>query len=494
MWLPRPRRFAPSTARTSAGTNCRRFSPTEVACAIRARSPSAGSHSFQPSSRIACKKASDRRRVSRCVCTRSSPPNPTACLISYFTNWCWSTTVISRRRMMRRHSAPAFSASRAMNTTNRSARWPTNFPATRRPVHSESRAASDRVRLAKVLLTAKQPAFAAALVLLELLCAGCRRKAELSPGEQPPVARVRVQAVASRKHLATEEVVGTVRAKLHAAIEAKVSGRIERMLLAPGQVVKAGDLLAQLDAREIQARLDQALALRDQYGRDTDRLRSLAAQKSVSRQEFETVESHYRVAMATVAEIETMLGYTRIVAPFDGIVTRKLADVGDLASPGRTLLEIDDLKALRLEADVPEALIKCVQLGAKLEVRVTAQDAPIPSVVSEVAPVADPASRTFMVKLDLPASTDVRAGQFARVSVPVGEEQALRVPTSAVVQRGQMELAFVVVNSQAQLRLVKTGKRLGDEVEIVSGVSAGEQVIVDGSGQLRDGQPVEVTP
>jgi RND family efflux transporter MFP subunit len=329
------------------------------------------------------------------------------------------------------------------------------------------------------------------LVQAALWQTGCHRKTESSSQEVLPTVQVRVQTVEAKPHVATEEVVGTVRAKLHAALEAKVSGRLESMLVTPGQSVKAGELLAQLDAREIQARLDQALALREQSGRDTERLRGLLAQKAVSRQEFETVESRYRVAAALVTEAETMLGYTKIVAPFDGVVTRKLADVGDLATPGRPLLELDNPKALRLEADVPEALIKRVQLGATLGVRAAAEDGNITGVVGEIAPVADSASRTFSVKLDLPLNAGLRAGQFARVTIPIGETRALLVPASAVVQRGQMELVFVVVNRQAQLRLVKTGKRIGDTVELVSGVSAGEQVVVEDASRLRDGQPLE---
>ena len=110
------------------------------------------------------------------------------------------------------------------------------------------------------------------------------------------------------------------------------------------------------------------------------------------------------------------------------------------------------------------------------------------------APAADPASRTFNVKLDLPADAGLRAGQFARLTVSVGDSRALRAPASAVTQRGQMELIFVVAEHGAQLRLVKTGKRIGDEVEIFSGLSAGEHVVVEGASQLRDGQPVEVKP
>jgi RND family efflux transporter MFP subunit len=307
-----------------------------------------------------------------------------------------------------------------------------------------------------------------------------------------PALAVRVQIVQPQPHLATEDVGGTVRARLRATVEAKLSGRIEKMLVAPGQTVKAGELLVQLDAREIQARLDQAITLREQLSRDTERLRRLLTNNAVSRQEFETVESRHRVAVAAVTEAETMLGYARVTAPFAAVVTRKLADVGDLAAPGKPLVELEGLSALRLEADVPEALISQVRIGDKLAVRFAASVAGLEGVVSEVAPAADPASRTFLVKLDLPSATTLRSGQFARVAVPVGETSALRVPVGSVVQRGQMELVFVETNRVAQLRLVKTGKRVGDEVELVSGVEAGESVVTEGAAQLRDGQPVEV--
>lgn len=332
-------------------------------------------------------------------------------------------------------------------------------------------------------------------MLAALLAAGCHKKPDApKPATDLPIVAVRVRAVENKSHLATEDVVGTVQAKLRAVIEAKLSGRIERMLVAPGQSVQAGEWLIQLDAREIQARLDQALATREQSARDTERLRRLLAENAVSRQEFETVESRHRVAVAAVTEAETTLGHAKIVAPFKGVITRKLADVGDLASPGRALLEMDDPTALRLEAGVPEALIKRVQLGAKLNVRAAVEDAPMPAAVSEIAPAADSGSRTFTIKLDLPANSELRAGQFARVTIPLAESKTLLAPASAVVQRGQMELVFVVVNKRAQLRLVKTGKRVGEDIEIVSGVSTGETVVIQGAEQLRDGQPVEVQP
>ena len=206
------------------------------------------------------------------------------------------------------------------------------------------------------------------------------------------------------------------------------------------------------------------------------------------------VQARASVAEGAAREMETMLGYTKVVAPFDGIVTRKLADVGDLATPGKPIIEMEDPRALRFEADVPEALIGNIKLGAKLPVRVAEGAAPIEGTVVEVAPVADDASRTFLVKLDLPPAEGVRSGQFGRVLVPTGEAKSIRVPAAAVVTRGQMECVFVVVSDRAQLRIVRTGKHAGGEVEILAGLSAGERVVSAGAESLRDGQPVAIKP
>ncbi len=315
------------------------------------------------------------------------------------------------------------------------------------------------------------------------------------PGGQAvegPAVPVRVQPVESLPRLATEDVVGTIRPKLRAVIEAKVSGRIEQMRVVPGQRVKAGELLVQLDAREIQARHDQAQALREEARREFKRREILLKDKLISQAEFDAADAQLRVAEAAVQEAETLLGYIRVVAPFDGVITSKRADVGDLAAPGRPLVELEDPRTLRLEADVPEALMDRISLGDKLAVRVPAIDAQLEGTVSEIAPVADPNSRTFPVTLDLPPHAGLRSGQFGRLAVPVAEVRAIRVPTRAVIVRGQMEIAFVVVDGKAQLRLVKTGKQLKTEVEIVSGLNPGETLVVEAGDPLTDGQPVQV--
>ncbi len=328
---------------------------------------------------------------------------------------------------------------------------------------------------------------------LVLLAAGCHRH-EPSPAAKTPLAAapVKVQTVQSLRRAATEEVVGTVRPRLSALLSTKLSGTIGQMLAVPGQAVKAGQLLVEIDSREIQARLEQATATRDQTQKDLQRFKTLLAQNALTQQEFDAAQSRARVAEAAVKEAETMLTYTRVVAPFDGVVTAKRAEAGDLSTPGLTLVEVEDPRTLRLEADVPEGLVGSLQPQQKLTVRVPAAQAIMEGLVGEIAPAADPLSRTVRVKLDLPETRGVRSGQFGRVAVPVAEVNAIRVPAGAVVVRGQMELAFVVDHERAQMRLVKTGKHLGQEVEVVSGLNSGEQIVVEGAGQLSDGQPVEV--
>lgn len=328
--------------------------------------------------------------------------------------------------------------------------------------------------------------------LLAGLATGCGKQQKVQERPALPTALVRVAPAGSGTHTAFEEVVGSVRAKQRATVEAKVSGRIARLNATLGKTVTAGEVVCELDVREIKARLDQAVAQSQQAARDLERFSNLLKQEAVTRAEYDATEARSRIAAAAVAEAETMLGYAQVTAPFAGVVTRKLADVGELAAPGRPLLEIENPADLRVEVDVPEALLRRVNLGAKLQVRYDETIKPVEAIVSEIAPGADQNSRTYRVKLDLPTDSSLRSGQFVRVAIPLGETTSVVVPTSAVLTRGQLELAFVVTNNQARLRLVRTAKRLGDMVEIVSGINVGENVVTEGTAALLDGQPVQV--
>jgi RND family efflux transporter MFP subunit len=331
------------------------------------------------------------------------------------------------------------------------------------------------------------------ILLAMFLFTGCGPKAELSKGNATtlPMAQVRVQTIESKSHTTTEEVVGTVRAKTRATLEAKVSGRITTLPVVLGKPVKAGELVVRLDAAEIVARRDQAEASLQQAERDWKRIATLFDQQAGTRAEYEAADTRRRLAEGASAEAKAMLGYMELVAPFDGVVTKKWVEAGDLATPGKPLLTLEAPSELQLEADVPEAMASHVRRESRLACRVDDVSGELTGVVSEIAPNADPGSRTFAVKLDLPPTPGLRPGQFVRLLVPVGESRSLRVPAAAVVQRGQLEIVFVVVSQHAQLRFVKTGRRFGNTVEILSGLDADDSVVVDGADRLSDGQPLE---
>jgi RND family efflux transporter MFP subunit len=218
-----------------------------------------------------------------------------------------------------------------------------------------------------------------------------------------------------------------------------------------------------------------------------ERLRQTGA---VTASEYDALNSRLQSARAAVVEAQALVGDARITAPLTGVVARKDADPGDLAMPGRPLLRVEDPRHLRLEADVPASLLDRVTTGATFTVQVDGVRAPFEATVAEISPVADPATRTLRVRLDLPATEGLRPGQFGRVSIPVGEAECLMVPLSALVSRGQMEILFSVKEGKAQLRIVRTGRRLGEEVEIIAGLTSGETIVVENASALVDGQPL----
>jgi RND family efflux transporter MFP subunit len=330
------------------------------------------------------------------------------------------------------------------------------------------------------------------LLLLVPLLTGCGAKHDRAPATAAllPTAAVRVETLQLRKLPLTEAVVGTVKSRQTADIEAKVSGRITSLPVVLGQVVKEGDLLVALATQESQARLEQAEAALRQAEIDSQRVGKLRQGGAATQSEFDSVTYRYQSAQAVVAEAKALLAYARITAPSGGVVARKDADVGDLALPGRPLLRIEDPTHLRLEAEVPGSVLARLKPGDTLAVRVDAVGAQIQGKVAEIAPVADPATRSVRVKLDLPETPGLLPGQFGRVAVPLAEAEFLVVPVAAVVQRGQLEIVFVAREGRAQMRLVRSGRPLDGGVEILSGLSAGEAVVVEGATGLLDGQPL----
>jgi RND family efflux transporter MFP subunit len=239
-----------------------------------------------------------------------------------------------------------------------------------------------------------------------------------------------------------------------------------------------------------------------------DRYRQLQAEKSVSPQEMdevaqraaaasarlEAVRSQTDAARAQETGAHTMLGYTRLVAPFAGVVTARMADPGTLASPGVPLLQVDQAGALQLQATVDESAIATVRKGMKVQVAIDgASTADIAGTVAEIDPAADPSSHSFTVKIDLPSSTQLRAGMYGTAEFANGVRQAIVIPRSAVVSRGSLVCAYVLdAQGIAQLRYLTLGAAPGDFVEVLSGVSPGEQLVDVPSDRDLSGKRIEV--
>lgn len=286
------------------------------------------------------------------------------------------------------------------------------------------------------------------------------------------------------------EIMGTVQAAESASIAAKISGNITDILVSPGSRVKQGDLLASISAGEISAKLLQVQAQLQQATRNLAREQSLLKKNAATVEMVKTLEDTKKIAEAAYKEARTMLSYTSINAPFDGIITKKHTNVGDLATPGTLLLQLESQSQLQVITDIPESLVLEISIGDRLPVYIPAADLEITGIVQEVAPTADTRSRTAPVKLTIPSETKIRSGQFARVSLPGSKGSAILLPEQAVRAFGQMERVFIVKDLTAHLRLVKTGLRHGGKIEILSGIEPGEQIVVSTKTQLHDGQPV----
>lgn len=326
------------------------------------------------------------------------------------------------------------------------------------------------------------------IVLPAIVLASCGHgHKEVQPVELPSM-EVKTQGVEEKEIPVFEEVVGTVRPRKEAQVAAKVTGRVLTMDAVPGKKVKKGEVLASLDVGELEAAQERAEAALAQAERDVARFAELRKSNAVSQADFEQAEAKRAMAAASVRETKVMVENAVVEAPFDGTVTRKYLEPGNLASPQRPIFSMEDSSLLQLEIGVAESLAGGIALGDSFRVEVA--DGEFEGAVSEISPSADVGSRTFSVKLDLPKDDALRAGQFGRAFLPRGNRMAFAVPASAVISRGQMDYVFVSAEGTARLRIVRTGKTESGETEILAGIDPGETVIVDPPSALQDGQPL----
>jgi RND family efflux transporter MFP subunit len=336
------------------------------------------------------------------------------------------------------------------------------------------------------------------------------------------------------------DAVGTVQAKLESTLSSKLMATVRSIRVREGDKVRKGDVLVILDPIQADAGLNQAQAALEEARRAQSaassaqnaaaaeaelakstyqRYQQLMKENSVSRQEFEEVRAKFSASQAALASAREMLkaaaqkveqakagldsakatkSDTELRAPYDGVITAKRMEEGSLAAPGTPILAVEGgNEGFRADITVPDSYLSAIAMGQTLKVSIpNLGGAGLPlqldGVVQTIVPISDAASRSFIVKISLPDAAKVRSGMFARVSIPVGEGGMMLIPKSAIILQGQLTGVFKVdTDKKARFRLIRTGREMGDQVEILSGLKDGERFVVMPVVGLADGATVE---
>ena len=321
------------------------------------------------------------------------------------------------------------------------------------------------------------------------------------------------------------EAPGTVRPRQETRIESRVQGRIVDVLVRPGDLVKKGELLVVLDSQALLARLAgsrqavlSARARRDQAAQGVNsaeasykraeaaynRVKTYFKSEAATKQQLEEAEASFHQARAglgqaneglkegnagvkqaekSVEEARIVQNYTEIRSDAHGQVAERLAEPGDMAFPGKPLLVLQTRGVLRLETLVPEGFIDRIKMAETLKVVITALKQTLSGPVAEIVPSADPATRSFLVKVDLPETKGLYPGMFGRLLVPVGKISVVWIPENALERVGQLEMVHVKSGEEWTRIYVTTGRVFDSRVEVLSGLNGGEAVAVGGEAQ-----------
>ena len=318
------------------------------------------------------------------------------------------------------------------------------------------------------------------------------------------------------------EAVGTVRAVQTSDLASQMMGNIVEIRVHEGDRVRRGQVLAVIDDSQPRAAVDRAtaadLAAQQQLvaansdlalAESTLKNQYLYEQKIVSQQEFDEVKARQEANLArcdiakagqaqtraALNQAMTSLDYTRIRAPFNGVVTHKKSDSGTLASPGMPIFTVEDTSRYRLEVAVNESDVRYAGVEGQVSTAIEALgNVALRGRVVEIVPAADPASRAFLVKIELPTDTRLRSGLFGRAQFSRGKQQALLIPRSAVIERGQLQGVFVLdQNKVASLHYVTLGKFSGAEIEVLSGLQGGEWFVANPGDRDLNSKRIEAS-
>jgi RND family efflux transporter MFP subunit len=359
------------------------------------------------------------------------------------------------------------------------------------------------------------------LTAIVAILSACNTK-QVTKQQAPEVVRdVTVYQTSSARVPDALIALGTVQASEIAQLAPQMMGTVLSVNVREGDPVRKGQVLAVIDAAQAQAGVDRAkaavaaaqqecaVAENDRALADSTlkRYTTLYERRSVSPQEYDEVKARQQgsvaraqaaasgraQAEAALAQANTVLGYTRIRAPFDGVVTERRADPGAMGAPGVPMLTVESTGKYRVDVSVDETNLRYLKMAASVPVTLDAyQEEHIEGRVVQIVPAADPASRSFTVKIELPRLPIMRSGLSARASFVRGEREAIFVPQTAVVRRGSLQAVYVVGSGElAQLRYITLGESRGERVEVLSGLGTQEVVVQEPAERELAGKRVE---
>ncbi|MBI9072628.1 MAG: efflux RND transporter periplasmic adaptor subunit [Melioribacteraceae bacterium] len=346
------------------------------------------------------------------------------------------------------------------------------------------------------------------LTLAGMFVAACgSEKTYESKGES---VKVNVEKISTLEIPNQYEFSGNVEGSKQVKLSTKLMGEITYLPFETGAAVKKGEVLVKISSKDLKAKKNQVEANMVQAEAalkttevNYERLKDLFDKGSASKKEFEDIEMHYTMAKAQVnaveameAELDDVLSYATVTAPFNGFITNKFFEVGDISAPGYPILMVEDLSTLEAVASVSASDINLFEKGMEVKVVLTdLNDLSVSAKVLEVNPSGHPASRQFGVRVELnkeEISSKIKSGMFAKIILETASRKVIAVDESLIVTKGQLKGVYTVNrNNEASLRWLRLGKKYNDKFIVLAGLMAGETVIRD-INKVSEGQLVEV--
>lgn len=347
-----------------------------------------------------------------------------------------------------------------------------------------------------------------AALLLPLVLGACHNGE--TPAPPPPASHTVRVATVQRQAVPREYTVpGSVISDERVQLSSRISGFIKTLAAREGDRVRVGDVLVQIDAADVAGAIERAGAalasaeadLADARD-DVRKFAALAGTGAIPADTLRKAQVREDVAAARVAEARAALAtaraqraYTTIVSPVNGVVIARLAQAGDLATPGAPILEIEARQSLLFQTFVAESRVADIRIDDPVRIKLDALPEPLAGRVLRIVPSGDVVTRRYEIKMSLPETPGLLPGMFGRARFVVGTDRPLLLARAALVERGGLVGAFRVgERGQAEFRWVRTRREFDDAVEVTAGLKPGDRVVIDPPPALRDGDLLEIAP